>query len=725
MFATLFRSLRAKKPARRDGRRPFHPTLEAFEERCLLNGYTWVPVAAVFSGDFNDGAHWRNDQTGTTGDVPGPIDDASIPGGDYQVTITQQHEVNSLSNGARLRLMGGGRLTLDQVGRDSPLPGLVMEQDSTLEVLQRTLILNGSDLAGTVGVAQDATLRWLRGDNYLNPGVALTGVSLMGLGTFLSEGDVFGAPGIHLNTDLTAPNNFTLRNGVLDGAGTLTIDTTFNWIQGGAGGTTMAGMGVTNVLSGATLNIGGLGVTLSRRTLNNNGTTVMNATGPLSFSDSGTFNNNGTFNLQTDVNFGGLGTFDNEGEFTKTSAMSSGTSVIDSTFRNAVTGTATVQSGVLQLGNGGGASSGTFNAVAGATLEFSAHSFGGITYTLNTGAQLMGSGHYRVTIAPSSAPYTLALNTDVFPQNFELKDGGILSGPGTLTVTGNLAWTGGTMADANGTTRLDATATLDIRGASPKAISGRTLDLSGTVNWSEGNVNLSSGATINIQTGGSFNILSDGINLTGNGLFRNLGTVTKQNLPGTALLAGGIAFLNDDPAALVSIQSGIFQIDNFTQNAGTTIVGAGARLDSAGNLTLNAGILSGTGIVRVNGGNGTVDNVAATIAPGSSDAVGTLTIDGNYVQEGPGALVVRLTHDATGQPQSDQLRVTGRATLHGILSLQALDSVFADAEAFRVLQAQSFDSTFNTFDMITGLTLPDGHTLDPQYDANGLSLVAT
>jgi hypothetical protein len=717
MFRNLFRSRRSpNKSARRGpGRKPFRPALEVCEDRCLLNSYTWVPVSGVYDGDFSNGAHWRDDHTGTTGVVPTAIDDASIQGSGYQVTITQQHEVNSLSNGPRLLIQGGGRLRLTDVGSNSFLYNLVMEQNSTLEVLRRTLFINvGSDLAGTVSVAQDATVQWQGGDNYLSPHVALTGVPGMGLGTFLAEGNDGGAPSIHLNTDLTAPNNFTLRNGTLDGPGTLTIDSTFNWIQGGAGYSYMAGMGVTNVLSGATLNIGGGGVTLRRRTLNNYGTTVMNATGPLDFADSGTFNNYGTVNLQTDVNFSnGSSSFNNFSVFNKTSPdpMNPGTSRIDCSFYNN-SGTVNVQSGVLQL-NGGGSSNGAFYTATGATVSFSRE------YLLD-GAGLLGDGFARV-----QGGYPVTVTGNVTAANFGL-DSDTLKGSGTLRITGTFDWTGGTMADPNGTTAIDAGATLSLHGNANKTLTGRTLNIAGAATWMDsGGISLSNNATIKVLAGGSFTI-QNSKNMTGNGYFSNAGTLTKLASDGTTQMAAGIAFTND--GGTVSVQSGlqqdcILQIDNFTQNAGTTFVSANARLDSAGNLTLQAGTLSGAGIVRVNGGTGTVRNVAATIAPGTSNAVGTLTIDGNYVQEGVGTLSARLTHDGAGQPQSDQLRVTGRATLHGTLSLQALDSVFAAAEAFRVLQAQSLDSTFNTFDTITGLTLPDGHSLAPQYDANGLSLV--
>lgn len=71
------------------------------------------------------------------------------------------------------------------------------------------------------------------------------------------------------------------------------------------------------------------------------------------------------------------------------------------------------------------------------------------------------------------------------------------------------------------------------------------------------------------------------------------------------------------------------------------------------------------------GGNGTVAtpnffNVAGAVLPGGNNAVGQLTIDGNYIQSSGGVLAIDIRNNK-GTLESDLLSVTGAAILDGAL----------------------------------------------------------
>jgi len=94
----------------------------------------------------------------------------------------------------------------------------------------------------------------------------------------------------------------------------------------------------------------------------------------------------------------------------------------------------------------------------------------------------------------------------------------------------------------------------------------------------------------------------------------------------------------------------------------------------------------GSTYVGVNGllqGTGTLGDtrVAGIIAPGTS--IGTLTINGDYVQTASGRYLAEL---APGE-RSDQLRVLGTATLDGTLQALPEPGTYYLGEQFRVLQA--------------------------------------
>ncbi len=542
--------------------------------------------------------------------------------------------------------VGGGSGTFDNDGvyfKNSDLGGstdigVAFNNTGTVEVAGGTLILDrGGTATGSFTVDAGATLT-VNGHSF--DYILADGAQVAGDGQLrLTDGEM------DVNTAISI-SNLDMAGGTLGGTGDLAITGAFTW----SGGSTMGGSGTTTVLAGGSFAITGS----STKTLTDT-RTLINATDAGVWSGSGSLNlgsrfeNLGTFTVATDASLNAaFGRIDNSGTWIKTSDQGR-TTIIDGPFNN--TGTVEVASGGIQV-NRGGTNTGLLS------LDGGSFYIAGGSYTLADGTVITGASPLV------TAGGTLSITAAITVANFTLS-GGTLSGPGSLTVSGGtFDWTGGTVQNLTGNLAIAADGTLTVEGSAGKNLNSGTITVDGVVNWSGGNINFSGAATFEAETDGSFNILSDAINLTGGGTFRNRGLVTKQNLPGTTQFAGSIAFLNDDPGAFLEVASGILQIDNFTQNAGTTGVAAGATLASGGSsMTLQGGELTGAGTVMVNQGNGTLVNVAGTISPGGDGGIGTLTIAGSLTNQALG--VVNIDIDGTSPGTYDQLIVTGTVTLNG------------------------------------------------------------
>lgn len=118
-------------------------------------------------------------------------------------------------------------------------------------------------------------------------------------------------------------------------------------------------------------------------------------------------------------------------------------------------------------------------------------------------------------------------------------------------------------------------------------------------------------------------------------------------------------------------------------SAGTLLVNGGLTTQT---LSLTGGVLSGIGTVTASGG---VVN-AATVAPGTAAALGTLTIAGDYTQSAAGTLGIRLGANNA----SDRLAVGGAANLAGALKLTAANGGFTPGGNYTVLTAAAVSGTF-------------------------------
>jgi CSLREA domain-containing protein len=152
---------------------------------------------------------------------------------------------------------------------------------------------------------------------------------------------------LRLPADATV-TNFTMKDGLFTGLGTLTINGLFNWTGG-----TMAGLGTTNANGGILMNGGE--VTLEQRTLNIASDTIARLTGDnalLRLRNGAILNNAGSFLAENDRGIlddvGLLSVIRNTGSFTR--SVSSADFLVDVPFLNE--GTVQISTGGLLFGNG-------------------------------------------------------------------------------------------------------------------------------------------------------------------------------------------------------------------------------------------------------------------------------------------------------------------------------------------------------------------------------------
>lgn len=489
-------------------------------------------------------------------------------------------------------------------------------------------VLPGPADDAVIDIAGTPTIRFTTGTFTVN--------SLTSAETFIMSGGT-----LTIGTASTVSGTTTVSGGTLAGAGTLTIAAgttlnitgsivprlnltnvgTINWSNGSIGGSSAPGYTMTN-LPGAVFNITGTGFGFNgnagpNASLVNQGTVNVNVTGTTTFSSAALIN----------------------------------------------TGTVNVNTGTLALA--GGSSTSVMVVGPGATLRFN---FSGSTFTHTAAASLSGQGSVvvsgeTVTLnAPLLVPGltvssgTLTLNAPVQTIQTYTHQGGTLTGPGNLTVTGAMAWSAGTIG-GTGAVTIAAGATLNITSS---VIPQRSFVNAGTINWSGGGIGGSSapGYTFTNLPGGVFNITGPGRGMNGNsgsnGALVNQGLL-NFNVAGTTSLSN-TSLTN---SGTINVNGGTFAA-GAGSNTGAITVGAGAtvRFDFGGGLPFahaGAGSLSGTGGVMVNGGTVTME-VPLQIE-------GTLTLaSGSLALDAPSQSVATYVHQGGTLTGAGNLTVTGTMT---------------------------------------------------------------
>lgn len=461
----------------------------------------------------------------------------------------------------------------------------------------------GGDHAGTITISENALLSFA-GNHTLADASAITGAGGMQItrGTTTANGELsFAGPlsvsGGRANLNQTASlTQLSLSDGAIGGTAEVSLLSSFNWTGG-----TLDGTGTLRVADSATLSIAGGNDKHLNRILSNAGTAEWTG-GRFNFSN-GTFNNEtgGTFTTATVNNFfwnGGNNNFHNAGAFRKTLdgqvAFNDGVA-----FHNS--GVTEVLAGQLAL-SGGGSHSGTFSIANSTLLIFNrTHELSDLSSAIGPGSvQVSGgsttvNGTYNVEGPLVLQGGRINFNTDATMPVLQMQNGA-LGGSGAVTVSSELAWSGGTL-DGSGLLALPAGATALLSSSGDKHLN-RIFSNSGSVEWTEGRIYFSNG-TFRNEADGTF-IAAAAQNLFWNGgdnAFVNQGTFRKTTGDATAANSG-VAFHNQ---GTMDVQAGTFLLNETGSHSGVFQSAETASIVfQAGSHTLEPGAsFDGPGEIRI------------------------------------------------------------------------------------------------------------------------------
>jgi hypothetical protein len=519
----------------------------------------------------------------------------------------------------------------------------------------------------------------------------------------------------------------------------VTLDTSTNinsLTLGGASGSS------TLIAEGATVNIAGALTINSTGTLTLNGDDItanadsMNA-GTVNLSSSlldvtGNFTNSGTINVGV-VPFTVGGTLTNSGTFVDIAEFT------------------TIEAGaVVNSGNISGAftvtSSGNFtnegngylavrNLYIGGNLinQGTIQPFGGSQFTVTK--ELINSGTFDISYSSASVG--------------SLNNGGSINVGGVLTVQGN-ASNSGLISESylvtpeqsfniNGTFTNSGSVTLESLHFPIGGLLASSIVNNGTI-YVDGNAPLSAGSIINsgsIATGVPYGYPGSSISVSGT--FTNqadgnlsLGTVGDGAYIGHINNAGNISVAN---GAAINVFGGsnatAAALPGFL-NSGTVLISSGGLITTSltyaqtsgqttvdGTLQISGGIANFAGGAIYGNGGSIQANVVSNAAFNIGDmpmTVGTMAIMGNYTQGANGSLYV----DIASQTQYDQLNVSGRTTLNGLLSVDLLNGYIP--QIGNVFDIVNFSSSSGTFSMVLGLPINNQEHFVLEYNSNNLTL---
>lgn len=483
-----------------------------------------------------------------------------------------------------------------------------------------------------------------------------------------NDNAVISSGQVNVNSNATV-KNVTFNGGTISGSAQLTITGAMTWTLG-----MMNGSGSTRINAGATLlvNNNDLSVDLDVRTLENFGTITWTGTKDIKLHHSAhIYNRSGaTFDVQTDGRMDYVladngGYFTNQGMLKKTAGINR--IEIDPIFRNDG-GEVHAYSGTLRFERGDTllASDGDFYAHGSAILELTERLFilddvhfrgDGVSRMFDRATlEVTGAGMFVESGA------TFALNTDhVGPDGF-------LQGDGPIRVDGVFDWKRGAIT---GSDTLKIYGTLLTTAGGTRQLIGKAIVNHNEILTQE-TIRVSQGGYIENRPGALFELLVDDniIIETGGGSFVNFGTLRKSGGIGTSEIRTSFA------------NYGLIDIQTATLRFSTSLT------------TGPASEIRGSGILRVSGISFTSNGL---VNPGSSP--GRLTVTGNYAQSASGNLNIEIG-GLTAGVESDQLQVSGSATLNGTLNVSLVNGYLpVQGQVFEIVTCASRSGQFSTVNL--------------------------
>jgi autotransporter-associated beta strand protein len=606
------------------------------------------------------GATAANDATGiTTLTNYGTI---AIGAGRTLSAQTINNYGSSISVGAGATLQGVGNTLNNNAVIDVGAGGAIVDVGAVNNLAGGTINFNGPTgtatlSSGTNSIVNDGSIKVLGGNVAVtgditnqNSGVlTLTGGNMTGVGTLTNSGSASVNIGAGYNLGV---GTFNVYGGTVTGTGTITASTAIN-LSGGSIGATLAGAAAltkagagTAILTGANTYTGGTTINAGTLQLGTVGSTG-------AIQGSVTVGAGSAFSL-VDANTGGITSIWNSG----TTDFRNGTSAGSATVTTDTGGTTAFH----DSSNGGSA---RFITNAGGAFDIS-----GLTAAGMTAGSIEGAGNYFL----GSKQLTVGGNNATTTVSGVIADGGgaggtggslVKTGTGTLTLTGNNSYTGGTTIGAgtlqigNGGTsgsiagsvvndgvltinRSDAvTLPGDISGSGAvQQIGSGTTTLTGHNSYT-GGTTIAAG-TLQIGNGGTTgsivgNVANEGVlafnrsdavtlavNISGGGAVQQIGS-------GTTILTGANSYSGDTTVSSGRLQFGDGSASvsnhlggNLNVTGGTLAIEAPATLNVAQAVTLGnntaLSIVAGTNGPALSAGSVAIGNGVAFNISGINDA---------------------------------------------------------------------------------------------------------
>ena len=290
-----------------------------------------------------------------------------------------------------------------------------------------------------------------------------------------------------------------------------------------------------------------------------------------------------------------------------------------------------------------------------------------------------GTATFSADLSVSSD--VLTLNGSASMTTLEL-DGGYLTGPATITVSGLLTLQGGSMCTvySNGvcgtpTTNAVTKANGGISISSYSYLVGRTLNNAGVATYTSGYyLALTNGAIVNNAAKAVWDVSNGGrlYSSDGTGVFNNAGTFQSSGSGGSQIQA---TFNNTGAVQVTGTSTQQFEDGGSCGSSctGSWSVGSGSTLEFYNGTFALSGTISGAGSVIHNTTEtltGTYNvtgatNLAGTVSFGTVSNVGALTVSGGVANFAKNALTVSSMTLSGGTYYG-----TGTLTVSGLLTLQ-------------------------------------------------------
>ena len=432
-------------------------------------------------------------------------------------------------------------------------------------------------------------------------------------------------------------------------AGSLTVNTGFDWSTGSINDVGSTGSFITGAGSITNINVGP--VSINSLDWTNEGTVNFNS-GTITI-NSGIINN-GTFNALGGSSLNGAGEFNNTGTFTKTVA---GTfTVFSPDFNN--TGTVDIDTGTFSHNSNVSTNSGAgvWDLSSTAVLAMSGdHTFNNTTPIIAAAGAVLDLDGVGSVVRFESLGTVLPANLTVDNRDTNM------AGSGSLLVDGTLILDTASSISLNG--GLATTGTTTVTG--PTSVNATTWTNQGTVNWNGGAIQLIANGIINNDaTFNSLNIAAD--TMFNSGVFNNNATYNKLGAGDPNI---SITFNNN---GVVDVDVGSFTLTGDSNTSGSSDLAVGTTLflsgtgathnfNTANPITAVSADLSTSGIGPVVNFNTTGTVLPAGLTVTNAQTIGgsgSLQIDGTFNLENAGNVSV-----------SGGLTTTGTSNINGNTSL--------------------------------------------------------